>query len=136
MPQSPDSANHHQDKELSLAKGLIFYAILALSVILPAILAFCAAFMDFVVTGLLFAAFGAVFVWLIFAYHRLGEQLEEFNRNAETGKLLEENQEISILGGLLSIRTEGKQPSLPSGESTDKHSELIEDQSEDIDRTR
>lgn len=105
------------DGGVPVREGVYFYLIIAVSLVFPILIAVCVAFADWVVTILVTTALLSLLLFLIHMYHKIKRQVREFHDALENLHLLEGSHEISILGGLISLRIEdaedGSRPSAP-----------------------
>jgi len=113
------------DGGIPAREGMYFYLIIAVSLLLPVIIAICVFFADIVVTIMISAFLLSVLGFLIYAYRKVKKQLREFNEALGKLHLLEGDHEISVLGGLINIRIEESMKQLPPGET------IIEEKRED-----
>lgn len=120
MPKPKKSLNNDRkwfsDGGIPAREGLYFYLIIAVSLLLPIIIAFCVYFTDIVVTSFIAIFLLSVLGFLIRTYRKLKRQLKEFDEAIDKLDLLEGDHEISMLGGLLNVRIEESAKHLPAEE--------------------
>lgn len=112
-----DQKKWFSDGGIPAREGMYFYLIIAVSLLLPIVIALCVFFTDVVVTILITSLLLALLGFLIHAYHKVKRQFKEFNEAIEKLSLLEGDHEISILGGLISVKIEEAMKQLPPGEA-------------------
>ncbi len=120
--------------DMPVETGLYFYLIIILSLTVPILITVCVMFMDIVV-GILLAAFVILIFVLIGIcigfYRKVRRQFEEFQHVVENLDLLEGDHEISVLGGLFSLRIEEAPKQLPPGPLEEYIPEIVDDKTND-----
>jgi len=117
MPKSKrsldDKAKWFNDCGMPAREGMYFYLIIAVSLLLPIVIAVCVFFTDIFVTLVISGFLLSVLGFLIYAYRKVKKELQQFDEALEKLNLLEGDHEISLFGGLLSLRIEENPKELP-----------------------